>query len=401
MRPAAGVRFRLTLLAAALAGALGLSGFAAAPARAVDIRIGIIDGAETLRFAASTSARLLDPQGRHVATLKPMEAWNAVGGTTPGSTALQIVAGDGKVLTLPSPCRIVPAEAKGVPLVFIGDRWYRGALEIRLVGRELVAVNHLPLEDYLYGVVPAEMPSHWPLESLKAQAVAARTYAVANRGQFASRGYDLKPTVQSQVYKGAAAETTLSNTAVNATRSQVVTYNGKVIRAYFHSSAGGYTESADAVWGESLPYLRPVPDFDQRAPRYNWQRSFSAEEIQAGLAKIGQDVGDVQRIEALERAYSGRVTKVRVTGTRGIRELAGEQFRHAIGLFSTLWNVLGVPSSAPVPSSFAFAGRGHGHGLGMSQWGAKGLAEMGYPYAQILLHYYPSAQLSMLPGDGP
>lgn len=389
--PRPGVILRACLLAAAIVG------LAAAPARAVDVRIGIVDGSATLRFASSTSARLLDPQGRSVATLKPMEAWNA----SAGGEALQVLSADGKALNLPGPCRIVPEESKGVPLVFIGDRWYRGALEIRLVGGQLVGVNHVPLEDYLYGVVPAEMPSHWPLESLKAQAVAARTYAVANRGQFGSRGYDLKPTVASQVYKGAAAETVLSNAAVNATRGQVVTYNGKVIRAYFHASAGGYTESADAVWGESLPYLRPVPDFDQRAPRYTWQRSFSAEEIQSAMAKIGQDVGEVVRIEPLERAYSGRVTKVRVTGSRGIRELAGEQFRHAIGLFSTLWNVLGVPSAAPTPTSFAFAGRGHGHGLGMSQWGAKGLAEMGYPYAQILLHYYPSAQLSMLPSDGP
>jgi stage II sporulation protein D len=372
----------------------GLTGLGAARAEATAIRIGIVDGATTLRFATSAPARILDAQGRSVATMKPSEAWSA----TPSGT-LQLLSPSGKALPVPSPCRIVPIDASGIPLVFIGDRWYRGDLEIRLQDGQIVAVNHVPLEDYLYGVVPAEMPSHWPLESLKAQAVAARTYAVANRGSYGSRGYDLKPTVASQVYKGAAAETSLSNAAVNATRGQVVTYNGKVIRAYFHASAGGYTESADAVWGESLPYLRPVPDFDQRSPRYTWQRSYSADEIKNGLSKIGQDVGDVIRIEPLQRAYSGRVTRVRVTGTQGIRELAGEQFRHAIGLFSTLWNV-GHPQSDASPSRFSFAGRGHGHGLGMSQWGAKGLAEMGYPYAQILLHYYPSAQLSMLPSDG-
>lgn len=386
---------RLLLCACLLAA--GLSGLWAAPAEATNlrIRIGIADGVDQLRFAASTPARILDAQGRTVASMKAMDAWSA---TSAGM--LQLIGPGGKAQTVPSPCRIVPADSSGVPLVFISDRWYRGELEIRLVDGQLVGINQVPLEDYLYGVVPAEMPSNWPLESLKAQAVAARTYAVANRGRFGSRGFDLKPTVVSQVYKGASAETALSNAAVNATRGQVVTYNGKVIRAYFHASAGGYTESADAVWGESLPYLRPVPDFDQRSPRYTWQRSFSANEIQAALSKLGHDVGDIVRIEPVERAYSGRVTKVRVTGTRGNRELAGEQFRHAIGLFSTLWNVLGVPQSSPSPSSFSFAGRGHGHGLGMSQWGAKGLAEMGYPYAQILMHYYPSAQLSMLPSDG-
>lgn len=367
----------------------------AAPALATEIRVGIADGVPNLRFASSANARILDAQGRPLATLKPLEAWYARSADT-----LQLRTPAGKLLPVPSPIRIVPLTPTGIPLVFIGERWYRGELELRLLDGQIVAVNAVPLEEYLYGVVPAEMPANWPLESLKAQAVAARSYAVANRGRFGSRGYDLKPTVASQVYKGATAETALSNSAVNATRGQVVTYNGQVIQAYFHASAGGYTESADAVWGESLPYLRPVPDFDQQAPRYTWQRTFSEDEIQTSLARNGHDVGDVLHIEPLARAFSGRVTKVRVTGSRGTRELAGEEFRHAIGLYSTLWNVLGLPQAAASPKSFAFAGRGHGHGLGMSQWGAKGLAEKGYPYAQILLHYYPSAQLSMLPSDG-
>lgn len=378
------------LLSAGLAGPLTLS----AHASDLRIRIGLFDGVASLRFAASTPAQILDAQGRTVAAMKPMEAWTAV-----ASGVIQLASASSKPLTLSGLCRVVPQGGKGIPLVYIGDRWYRGELEIRLLEGQIVAINQLPLEEYLYGVVPAEMPPNWPLESLKAQAVAARTYAVANRGRFASRGYDLKPTVQSQVYKGAAAETALSNAAVNATRSQVVTYNGKVIRAYFHASAGGYTESADAVWGESLPYLRPVPDFDQQSPRYTWQRTFSVTELQNALAKNGHDVGNVLRIEPIQRAYSGRVTRVRITGTRGARELGGEEFRHAIGLYSTLWNVLGLPQASATPTRFAFAGRGHGHGLGMSQWGAKGLAERGYPYAQILLHYYPSAQLSMLPSD--
>jgi stage II sporulation protein D len=388
-------RARTVLYACLLAAGLASLWIMPTDASEMRVRIGIADGVESLRFAASTPARILDAQGRQVATMTAMEAWSA---TSAGK--LQLISPSGKALTLPSPCRVVPADTTGIPLVFIGDRWYRGDLEIRVLEGRIVGVNLVPLEEYLYGVVPAEMPSNWPLESLKAQAVAARTYAVANRGRFGSRGYDLKPTVASQVYKGAAAETALANTAVNATRGQVVTYNGKVIRAYFHASAGGYTESADAVWGESLPYLRPVPDFDQSSPKYTWHRSFSAKTIEQALSKIGHDVGDVLRIEPVQRAYSGRVTKVRVTGTHGIQEIAGEPFRHAIGLFSTLWNVLGIPQASPSPTSFAFAGRGHGHGLGMSQWGAKGLAEKGYPYAQILLHYYPSAQLSMLPSDG-
>lgn len=388
-------RARNVLHACLLAAGLASLWILPADASEMRVRIGIADGVESVRFAASTPARILDAHGRHVASMTAMEAWSAT-----ASGKLQLISPTGKALALPSPCRIVPADPTGIPLVFIGDRWYRGDLELRVMEGRIIGVNHVPLEEYLYGVVPAEMPSNWPLESLKAQAVAARTYAVANRGRFGSRGYDLKPTVASQVYKGAAAETALSNTAVNATRGQVVTYNGKVIRAYFHASAGGYTESADAVWGESLPYLRPVPDFDQNSPKYAWHRSFSATEIEQALSKIGHDVGDVRRIEPVQRAYSGRVTKVRVTGTRGSQEIAGEPFRHAIGLFSTLWNVLGLPQASTSPSSFAFAGRGHGHGLGMSQWGAKGLAEKGYPYAQILLHYYPSAQLSMLPSDG-
>ncbi|MNX83588.1 Amidase enhancer precursor [compost metagenome] len=357
------------------------------------VRIGLAEGVPRVTLATSVGGLVVDASGRTLAQTRAMEALEA----KREGTAIALYGSMGRVASGQLPLRLVPRAAAGeVGLVFGAGRWYRGEMELRPAGNRLTLVNHVPLEQYLYGVVPAEMNPRWPIESLKAQAVAARTYALAKLGQFASRGFDMKPTTENQVYRGASVERVPSNMAVDQTLGQVLTHGGRVIAAYFHSSSGGYTETGAAVWGEPRPYLQAVPDFDQQSPRYLWQKNVQAASLRQALSAKGVRVGDVLRFEVVERSYSGRVKRVKVVGTQGQQEVSGDAIRQAAGLYSTLFNVLGYGGGAGRPAAFAFAGRGHGHGLGLSQWGAKSLGERGYGYAQILAHYYPTSQLSTL-----
>lgn len=148
----------------------------------------------------------------------------------------------------------------GAGFVSAKGRWYRGILMVQNKNGKLTVINNVPLEDYIRGVVPSEMPSSWATEAHKAQAIAARSYALANLGKRARYGYDLKDTPEDQAYRGASAETADTNYAVDQTKGIVLTYNMKVISAYYSASAGGMTNTNS--WGNSLPYLRSVPSFD-------------------------------------------------------------------------------------------------------------------------------------------
>lgn len=144
------------------------------------------------------------------------------------------------------------------------NRWYRGELLIYNRNGKLVIVNKLDIEDYIRGVVPSEMPSSWNIEAHKAQAIAARSYALANLGKRASRGYDLKDTPEDQAYGGASAEKARTNKAVEDTKEIVLIYDLKIIPAFYSASAGGHTKSSGDVWMKNLPYLQSVPSFDDR-----------------------------------------------------------------------------------------------------------------------------------------
>ncbi len=151
-------------------------------------------------------------------------------------------------------------ESKG--FLTTKKRWYRGDLIIYNIDNKLTIVNSLPLEEYLMGVVPSEMPSKWNIEAHKAQAIAARSYALANLNKRGSKGYDLKDTPLDQAYGGATAETPQTTRAVLSTRGEVLTYDDKIIPAYYHASSGGKTVSAGKVWKHDLPYIQSVDGYD-------------------------------------------------------------------------------------------------------------------------------------------
>lgn len=279
----------------------------------------------------------------------------------------------------------------------INNKGYRGEFEIILNPKNINTfhiVNNVMLEEYLRGVVPSESPSSWPEESLKAQALAARTYAIANWNKRKNDGFDLADTVSDQVYNGISSEAESTDKAIKETEGQIITFNGKPINALFFSCSGGYTDSALEVWNVDLPYIQPVPDFDYKASRYKWEKSYSNSDIKKALTKLDVNIGNILEIEAIEFTPQKRVKKIKFTGTNGEQIVDSNKFRMALGLNSTLWTV--KPSENKkfnifgknYPQSFTFNGGGWGHGLGMSQWGARQMAEDGKSYQDIIKHYY-------------
>ena len=270
--------------------------------------------------------------------------------------------------------------------VWIGDRWYRGRTRLVRQGQGITAINYVDIEQYLYSVVGAEAVASWPLEALKAQAVAARSYALYKRSNARKSLYDVDTTIGTQVYKGLDSEYLTTHEAVNGTSGQIMTYGGKVILAAFHSSSGGHTENVEDIWTSPLPYLRGVVDYDQNSPVFEWTKLFSPEEISIRLGTVGR----IKTMIPEKTTPHGRIVTMRVIGDRGTTTVTGKQLRKALDLRSTLFRVKTEGNNIQV------YGRGFGHGLGLSQWGAYSLAKQGIQYHQILGHYYQQAILSRI-----
>jgi stage II sporulation protein D len=241
-----------------------------------------------------------------------------------------------RVLTCSGP---LSATGSG-PLELLGKGSYRGSLEIlaSTVPGKVSAINAVSLEDYVRGVVPKESPSSWPLEALKAQAVAARSYALAAPIRGASfTQYD---DTRSQVYGGASAETTRTNQAVDATRLQVVGYNGGVAQTYFFSTSGGHTENnefSSLGFGNAvIPYLRGVDDpyeAETGSPYERWKRKFSLAKMNAALGDLVR--GRLRNIVVTQRGTSPRIVHANLIGTAGTTTVTGPDLRDALGLPDT------------------------------------------------------------------
>lgn len=292
---------------------------------------------------------------------------------------------------------VLTIRPSGAGELALDGRRYRGALELRHKGGGLTAVNIVPVDDYLRSVVPEEMPVDWPAEAIKAQSVAARSFALASRGRHASEGYDLCTTMHCQLYTGTAAEKSASNAAIKATRGEVLTYGGKPIEALFHTDSGGMTENSEDVWGSHVPYLRAAKDTPTKT--MPWTKTISRADLERKLAAKGHDIGKIRSIAlsplaigraAKDRTASGRVKTMTVKGTKGTATLSGTTWRSLLGLKSTLFD------AKLTKDAVTFTGYGSGHGLGISQWGAKRLAESGKSYADILHHYYTGTTLQQL-----
>lgn len=360
--------------------------FCALPAQAaLELRVAIEEGESQVRVGTSTAANVRDRAGNTLGQLEPMQGLPA-----------ESQRGNVKLGRWQS--GQVWIEPTGDGYIWIDDRWYRGKVHLVATSGGLLAVNHVDLEEYLYSVTASEMPSQWPLEALKAQAVAARSYALYKRSRLANQNYDLGDSTNWQVYHGIKAETSSTQSAVQATAGQVLTHGGEIIEAVFHSSSGGHTENAEDVWTQAVPYLRGVADFDHQAPVFSWQEQFTAEQLRRRIT----GVGNIMNMTPVSITPHGRIRQMKVIGDAGERTLSGDELRWALNLRSSLFAVApqgGVASAsgkADRPAGFVVTGRGFGHGLGLSQWGAYSLALRGYSYQQILGHYYQNASLARI-----
>jgi stage II sporulation protein D len=267
---------------------------------------------------------------------------------------------------------------------------------------KLTAVNVLNIEDYLRGVVPSEMPSDWPAEALKAQAVAARNYALQRVEATRGDTFNVYNTMTSQVYGGYDAETAAANKAVEGSRGMVMLSGGKTVSAFFHSSSGGFTENSEDVWTDRLSYIRSKEDpYDKNSKHYNWEVTYSADQLRDKLAAAGYKFSKVTDVVELERTSSGaRVMEIAVKGlgTDGkslrVEIKNADKVRAALGLKSALFEFTNKYDRSKNLIGIEFNGSGWGHGLGMSQYGARGMAQEGFDYKEILKYYYSGVKFA-------
>lgn len=328
------------------------------------------------------------------------------------------------------------------------NRTYRGYMVAdRLHTSGIQVINLVSMDDYLASVVASEMVSSWHIEALKAQALAARTYACTVT-RYQKYGVDVTDDTYTQAYTGTKSETDSTRRAASETSGQIVMYNGKPADTYFSASSGGLTADVYSVWGggEGLDYLRSVPDpyeDTENIPSGVWTYTFTPEELKGILAEKGIDIGNITNVYAAERGETDkRVIKLIFVGTNGEHSVTFESTRTFLGLKSQYYyidspkssslsavsangacsvdaaasfvlsadgltslsaqnvnaiNAEGTLASVSVSYSdgvYTFSGRGNGNCVGMSQWGAKGMAEAGFTCYQIIEHYYPGTNIN-------
>lgn len=390
-----------------------------------EVRIGILLNVSAVDFQIPKGGKLVSASGKIL--------WDAVS----AAKSLRLTAKSGTISTPNgnlSDCFTVTSGDNNSGIIWVNGRQYRGKILLRSAGKLMNVINVLSLEQYLQGVLPKEVHPDWPLESLKAQAVAARSYTLANLGKHSGAKFDLCAGTHCQVYGGKSAEHSRTNQAIEATSGMVATYAGRAIAALYHASSGGYTECSGNVWDWDVPYLKGVADIDP-SPHCYWYKIMPALELEDAFRRNGYQLGRITQIIPSKIGTSGRISFCRLVGENGQVDLTGEKIRTILNLKSTLFTIeweQTPPSSGPLaistgieelafslpaatssatsasavaqsspaqppigiwapgyqPFQWVIRGRGWGHGVGMSQWGAMAMAERGHTFDEILKYYY-------------
>ena len=373
------------VIAAVVVGLAAVAGLVA-PARGLEaMRIALADGVRHVEVGLADTVTVVDPAtGRALFNLPGPRILRVV----PSGVGLDVVGA--RRVDLPR----LRLEVRRGPMR-VGTRDYIGTLEIWRQADGLLLVNELPMEEYIAGTVRGEASERWPADALRALAVVARTYAVFQQGRAAGRAFHVVASNQDQNFVGWAIEGSPAREAARMTAGQVLTWQGRVFPTFYHSDSGGFTEAAQSVFsGDGVPPLEGVRDeFSMESPNYTWTVTLPLTVIGERLRRGGLEVGQVTRLTVLERSPSFRVARLSVEHSRGTATLRGADFRRMIG-YDALKSTLFVPVAQD--GVVRFEGRGWGHGVGLSQFGAKGMADRGYTYPQILEHYYPGTALTTL-----
>lgn len=340
------------------------------------------------------------------------------------------------------------AGKEGIPVIDVNGKLYRGAVEFkRFSDSDMTVINYVDFEEYLYGVLPREMGANWPMEALKTQAVAARTFAMLHMNRYSDYGFNLCTTTTCQVYGGYSVERNTCTNAVEQTRGQVLTYQGAPAQVYYFATSGGHTADVRNVWGGTgLPYLQGVEDPYEDievAMRGIWEVSFIPAQIHQILQDRDIDVGQITSMYVSSYSKEGRAVELTIEGTHGQHTFERSNTRNIFGvnvvnsqkyviqtdsdihmmgqdtdsISHALVSQLQVLSASGtqtlnttnnriyamgantkksysvIPSIYHFNGRGWGHGVGLSQWGARGMADEGFTHDQILPHYFPGTEI--------
>ena len=374
----------------------------------------------------------------------------------PSSQRVQVIDGDNVVLMFEDKDSYLGVRSKHsdqLELINVNGKNFRGEVEIRrYVGSDMTIINILPLEEYLYGVVPGEIGGNSLIEAVKAQAVAARNYSIQSIGKNSKWGFDMTNTQSDQVYGGYESEIANSNRGVDETKGKKLLYNGKLAEVFYFSTSGGKTEDVRNVWGsEGYPYLVSVDDKYEPYISKNteWEVTLTGAELGKRLKQNGYDLGDITAVQPLEYSEAGRVIKLFIKGTKGektfekgkcqtvirrdtqkpkeneiksqwytvstganvsvissdgkttsislgsakIQTASGSYTISDIGSQVVAAGVDGTKQYATISGGFKFTGRGWGHGIGMSQNGAIGMAKANFTYDQILQWYFKGTYL--------
>ncbi|UOY91180.1 stage II sporulation protein D [Ectobacillus sp. JY-23] len=294
--------------------------------------------------------------------------------------------GETKQLTV---TKAAPTKKQEVPTV-------KSDVEVSVYRSAQKKVERVPLEEYVTGVIAAEMPADFELEALKAQALTARTFVVKRMLAGTGNEAHVTDTVDNQVYKNNAELQKLwgkdyerkmkrIKEAVEATAGQVLTYKGEPITASFFSTSNGYTENSEDYWTSPYPYLRSVKSpWDKEAPKYQAENKMDISKFQQALGVQIPPTGEVAKV--LERTPGQRVKTVEVNG----KKLSGREVRDKLGLRSTDF------SFSRQGNTIVVITKGYGHGVGMSQYGANGMAKEGKTYQDIVSHYYQGVEITGL-----
>jgi stage II sporulation protein D len=340
-----------------------------------DIRVAVLKGVETVRLDG-TDLSAFGGSGERLDLTGPVTVKAESYG----------ISVNGRIL------RKLRSSARGV--VRVNGKGFRDVIEILPLEKGLLVINELPVEDYLAGIINSEISSQWPIEAVKAQAVVARSYAIFQMKARKDMPYQLESTVMDQVYDGYDGEDSRAVRGVRETAGEVLTYQGKVIQAFFHSSCGGHTEASDKVWSVAEPYLKGVTcKYCLASPSVRWEKTIPLEKLEALLRKGGYNVRDICGIIPLSRDESDRIVSMCILYSGGSKNISAVDFRKTIGygvIRSTDFDVRISGEDA------VFSGKGYGHGVGLCQWGAEKRAEEGFNYREILSYYYPGTTLEKL-----
>ncbi len=348
------------------------------------VRVAIIQDASSLRLKVKGGSEVVDPATQEVlsrnrnlnTTVTVYGGGILVGDIESNSSRLFIKAGDADAIT-------------------INGRRYKGDIElIKKDNLHLLAVNHIGLEEYIKGILYHEASHYWPMEALKAQAIACRTYAVYQAQESKTRDYDITSDIYSQVYGGRTSERYRTNRAVSQTQGAILTYQDKVFPAYFHATCAGHTEDASLLWNIDIPVLKGVPcEFCKESPHFNWHCVLELGELRQRLVNAGYRMGMIKEIEVLGKNKSGRNTELKIITTSKEVKISAKDFRNIVGpneIRSANFSVKVAGGDA------VFEGLGWGHGVGLCQWGAYFMAKQGYKYEEILKYYYPQSDIKII-----